>query len=109
MPNLCCEIDWVKHGREKPPASNHRSVLNKGITMSGHLTPMSRPTGIPISFSYISFGACSRAAGGGIFERSAACRENLASRPRQRVILKLPHIRPSAALNVSPGNQDLKS
>jgi hypothetical protein len=44
--------------------------------MSRRLMPPSRPTGIPISFSYISLGACSRAAGGGIFERSAARREN---------------------------------
>ena len=45
--------------------------------MSRRLMPVSRPTGIPISFSYISVGACSRAAGGGIFERSAARRQNL--------------------------------
>ena len=61
----------------EPLESNHRSPLNKGITMSRHPMPVSRPTGIPISFSYISLGACSRAAGGGIFERSAPRRENL--------------------------------
>lgn len=45
--------------------------------MSRHLMSVSRQTGIPISFSYISVGACSRAVGGGIFERSAARRKNL--------------------------------
>src|ERR1700743_1095109 len=57
----------------RPPArqfqisSNPLLILNKGTTMSEHLSHLDRPTGAWISFSYISFGASLLLVAGGIF------------------------------------------
>src|SRR5438045_3257998 len=48
-------------------SSNPRAILNKGITMTEHLTHVDRPIGAWMSFSYISFGASLLMVGGGIF------------------------------------------
>ena len=48
-------------------SSNPQAIINKGITMTEHLTHVDRPAGAWISFSYISFGASLLMAGGGIF------------------------------------------
>src|ERR1700693_3421584 len=48
-------------------SSNPHPILNKGITMSPHLTHLERPTGAWVNFSYISFATSVLMVGGGIF------------------------------------------